>query len=97
MEFTNVKVLAQGGLVSRDWKNEKGEIKVIRSVELRFTNGIDTVVGEVSDNLADEISRLNLVGLWVSVSGVFSVSNWKTQQGTEACSLRYRINKLKTW
>lgn len=96
MEFINVKILAQGGLVTRDWKNEKGEIKVIRSVELRFTNGIDTVVGEVSDNLADELSRMTLVGMWVSVSGVFSVSNWKTQQGTEACSLRFRINKLKT-
>ena len=95
MEFISVKIEEQKPLQVRDWTNQQGETKKIKSVELTFSNGIDKVVGEASDDLAEELSAKNLVGAWVSIGGSFTVVKWKTREGAEATSLRYRINKLK--
>lgn len=96
MELINVKVKSKGVLQTRDFQTKSGEQKKIKSLELVLTNGVDIVVGECTDDLAEDLSQRKLVTLWVSVQGVLYVSEWKTKDGQDVKTLRFRITRLNT-
>ena len=48
-----VRIKSQGALQQRNWTKQNGENVVISSVELTMTDGIDTFVGEVTDQASD--------------------------------------------
>lgn len=51
-----VRVLSQSTLRSTDWQAPDGTIKVIKSVEVVLTDGIDSIVAEANDSLAEAIA-----------------------------------------
>lgn len=51
MEFIG-KLLSQGPLRETTWVSPSNETKMIVSVELKVTDGTDTIVGEVSGDAA---------------------------------------------
>lgn len=56
MEFF-ARVINQGQLVERTWTNEKGENKVIASIEVTLSTGLDSIVVEANDDLARSIAN----------------------------------------
>ena len=44
-----VRIKSQGALQQRNWTKQNGENVVISSVELTMTDGIDTFIGELTD------------------------------------------------
>jgi len=53
-----VKVKNQGTLQERDWTNERtGEKKVIKSLTLEVTDGIDTFLVEANDAQAEALAK----------------------------------------
>ena len=67
MEKT-VRILNQSALMTRQYVDKKtGEQKVINSVTLKLTDGIDTFLGEMTQPASTECSAL-----WRSGSGIHS-------------------------
>ena len=53
-----VRIKSQGTLQERDWTNERtGEKKVIKSLTLEVTDGIDTFLVDASDTLAEALAK----------------------------------------
>lgn len=65
MEFF-ARVINQGELIERPWTNERGEKKVIASIEVTLSNGLDLMVVEANDDLARSIAngKLPIDGLF---------------------------------
>ncbi len=76
-----VRVISQGALQQRNWTSPKGENVVISSVELVLTDGIDTFVGEVTDQKAiainnEPLSKEHLYGVQMKLTA----REWKSEQ-----------------
>ena len=65
MEFF-ARVINQGVLVEHNWTNERGENRVIASIEVTLSTGLDTMVVEANDDLARSINndKLPIDGLF---------------------------------
>ena len=76
-----VRVISQGALQQRNWKKDNGETVVISSVELVMSDGIDTFVGEVTDQKAiainnEPLSKEHLYGVQIKLAA----REWKSEQ-----------------
>ena len=79
-----VRIKSQGALQQRNWTKQNGENVVISSVELTMTDGIDTFVGEVTDQQAIAISKQPLdLDKMYGVRCKLDVREWKSQQSGE--------------
>ena len=79
-----VRVKSQGPLQQRNWTKQTGENVVISSVELTMTDGIDTFVGEVTDQQAIAINQQPLdLNRMYGVRCRLDVREWKSQQSGE--------------
>lgn len=90
------KVIGQGVYTETPWTNRNGETKVIRSVEVELTDGIDGFVGEANDALATDLNQSPLVlGSWVRAQCTLMAVEGKAQDGRPARKFnRVRINRL---
>ena len=76
-----VRVKSQGPLQQRNWTKQNGENVVISSVELTMTDGIDTFVGEVTDQQAIAINQQPLdLNRMYGVRCRLDVREWKKLQ-----------------
>ena len=79
-----VRIKSQGALQQRNWTNQRGETIVISSVELEMTDGIDTFIGEVTDQKALAISKEPLdQNRMYGVRCRLEVRNWKSEKTGE--------------
>ena len=73
MERT-VRIMQQSPLVTRKYMDRKtGDEKVINSVTLKLTDGIDTFLGEITSREKEPLTARSLT---FSVSIVYSVQWW---------------------
>lgn len=79
-----VKVLGQSPLRKVDWKNNRGENVVIKSVEVKFSDGIDTFLAEMTDRQAELASETPL-RTDVFYGGQFRMStrSWESKQDNQ--------------
>ena len=83
MEAT-VRILNQSPLVTRQYMDRKtGEQKVINSVTLRLTDGIDTFLGEITGERAVNCPKYEPQYLY-QVQCSMVVREWNSQQTGEA-------------
>ena len=83
MEAT-VRILNQSPLVTRQYMDRKtGEQKVINSVTLRLTDGIDTFLGEITGERAVNCPKYDPQYLY-KVQCSMVVREWNSQQTGEA-------------
>ena len=76
-----VRIKSQGALQQRNWTKQNGETVVISSVELTMTDGIDTFIGELTDQQAIAISKQPLdLNRMYGVRCRLDVREWKSQQ-----------------
>ena len=86
-----VRVLGQSALESRDWTNNNGENVVIKSVQVTITDGVDTLVVEATDKLAEGIaSKPLLLDVFYGMQLRCSVRSW-TKDGKEYSANSIRI------
>lgn len=79
-----VRIKSQGALQQRNWTKQNGETVVISSVELTMTDGIDTFIGELTDQQAIAISKQPLdLNRMYGVRCRLDVREWKSQQNGE--------------
>ena len=79
-----VRIKSQGALQQRNWTKQNGETVVISSVELTMTDGIDTFIGELTDQQAIAISKQPLdLNRMYGVRCRLDVREWKSQQSGE--------------
>jgi single-stranded DNA-binding protein len=79
-----VRIKSQGPLQQRNWTNQRGETVVISSVELTMTDGIDTFIGEVTDQQAIAISKQPLdQNRMYGVRCRLETRNWKSEKTGE--------------
>jgi len=68
---------------------------IISSVELELTDGIDSVVAEVTDEKAKILRNTPLVkGEWYPFSLQMAISSWQRQDGKTARANRVRVLKI---
>ena len=87
MERT-VRIMQQSPLVTRKYMDrktgdEKGDEKVINSVTLKLTDGIDTFLGEITGERAVNCPQYDLTRLY-QVQCSMVVREWNSQQTGEA-------------
>lgn len=93
-----VRLLEQYPLRSTEWKGRNGDTRIIKSVELRLTNGVDEFIGEVNDDLAETISANPLKkDYFYGVQARLSVSEWTKQDNSVARATRIRILKIQPY
>ena len=95
MEAT-VRILNQSPLVTRQYMDRKtGEQKVINSVTLRLTDGIDNFLGEITGERAVNCPKYDPQYLY-QVQCSMVVREWNSQQTGEAMQATtiyvYKIN-----
>lgn len=82
MEAT-VRVLQQSSLMSRQYQDRKtGETKVINSITVKLTDGLDTFIGEITGERAVNCPRFDLTRLY-RVQCSMVVREWSSQQTGE--------------
>lgn len=83
MEKT-VRILNQSGLNTRQYQDKKsGEQKIINSVTLKLTDGIDTFLGEITGERAVNCPRYD-PQYFYKVQCSMVVREWSSQQTGEA-------------
>ena len=83
MERT-VRIMQQSPLVTRKYMDRKtGDEKVINSVTLKLTDGIDTFLGEITGERAVNCPQYDLTRLY-QVQCSMVVREWNSQQTGEA-------------
>ena len=83
MELT-VRILSQSALSTRQYTDKKtGEQKVINSVTLKMTNGIDTFLGEITGERAVNCPKFDTQHQY-RVQCSMVVRDWTSQQTGEA-------------
>ena len=83
MEAT-VRILNQSPLATRQYMDRKtGEQKVINSVTLKLTDGIDTFLGEITGEMAVNCPKYDPQYLY-KVQCSMMVREWNSQQTGEA-------------
>lgn len=95
MEFIG-RVIKQGSLQSRNWTNNNGEQKIIKSVELVVRSGADEFLAEVNDEQAELVAKTPLnSGVLYKFSVNMRVRTWKSQQtGADQSATSIRVNKI---
>ena len=80
---TTVRVIQQSALTTRQYQDKKtGEQKVMNSVTLKLTDGIDTFLGEITGERAVNCPRFDLTRLY-RVQCSMVVREWNSQQTGE--------------
>ena len=83
MEAT-VRILNQSGLITRQYLDKKtGDQKVINSVTLKLTDGLNTFLGEITGERAVNCPKYDPQYLY-KVQCSMVVSEWNSQQTGEA-------------
>ena len=83
MEAT-VRILNQSGLMKRQYLDKKtGDQKIINSVTLKLTDGIDTFLGEITGERAVNCPKYDPQYLY-RVQCSMMVREWNSQQTGEA-------------
>ena len=83
MEAT-VRILSQSGVNSREYKDKKtGDQKVINSVTLKLTDGIDTFLGEITGERAVNCPKFDPQRQY-RVQCTMVVREWNSQQTGDA-------------
>ena len=83
MEAT-VRILNQSGLITRQYLDKKtGEQKVINSVTLKLTDGLDTFLGEITGERAVNCPKYDPQYIY-RVQCSMVVREWNSQQTGEA-------------
>ena len=83
MEAT-VRILNQSGLMTRQYLDKKtGDQKVINSVTLKLTDGLNTFLGEITGERADNCPKYDPQYLY-KVQCSMVVREWNSQQTGEA-------------
>ena len=83
MEKT-VRILSQSALQSRQYVDKKtGEQKVMNSVQLKLSDGIDTFLGEITGEKAVNLPRFDMTREY-RVQCSMVVREWNSQQTGEA-------------
>ena len=78
-----VRILNQSGLLTRQYMDRKtGEQKVINSVTLKLTDGIDTFLGEITGEKAVNCPKYDPQHIY-SVQCSMVVREWNSQQSGE--------------
>ena len=81
---TNVRILAQSPLNTRQYVDKKtGEQKVINSVTLKLSDGIDTFLGEITGEKAVNCPKYDPQYMY-RVQCTMVVREWNSQQTGEA-------------
>ena len=79
-----VKVLGQSPMRKVDWKNNRGESVVIKSVEVKFSDGIDTFIAEMTDRLAEMAEEKPLrTDAFYGVQFRMSTRSWESKQDNQ--------------
>ena len=79
-----VRILNQSGLATREYTDSKtGEKRVINSVSLKLTDGIDTFLGEITGERAVNCPKYDPSYLY-RVQCTMVVRKWNSQQTGEA-------------
>ena len=95
MQVAIVKLLEQGPLKQNNWTNSQGQGVVISSVELKFTDGINTFYAEVSDQQAININQNKLViGGTYSIQYLITCRKWENQNHEEMHANSFRITRI---
>ena len=83
MEKT-VRIISQSGLTTREYTDRKtGEQRVVNSVSLRMSDGIDTFLAEITGERAVAAPRYDASHLY-RVHCTMVVREWNSQQTGEA-------------
>lgn len=87
-----VRILSQSDLRKNNWTNAAGENVVIKSVEVKMTDGTDTFVAEATDRLAEKLDENKLSN--DALHGVqckMQVRTWKSADGEERQATTIRL------
>ena len=78
-----VRILNQSPLATRQYQDRKtGETKVINSITVKLTDGLDTFIGEITGERAVNCPRFDLTRLY-RVQCSMVVREWSSQQTGE--------------
>lgn len=90
-----LKCVAQAPMTEREWTNSNNEKKIIKSVKVTFTDGIDTFVAEATDALAEQLNRepLEPQALYNAII-TMTTRTAKTQNGEEWVMNNVRIKQI---
>ena len=81
---TTVRILNQSPLVTRQYMDKKtGEQKVVNSVTLKLTDGLNTFLGEITGERAVNCPKYDPMHLY-KVQCSMVVREWNSQQTGEA-------------
>jgi hypothetical protein len=81
---TTVRILNQSGLITRQYLDKKtGDQKVINSVTLKLTDGLNTFLGEITGERAVNCPKYDPQYLY-KVQCSMVVREWNSQQTGEA-------------
>ena len=89
-----VRIVAQQPLRQTPWTSPQGEQKMINSVELTLTDGIDTFTAEVQGEDAVNMAQLDRQYIY-DVQCRMSVREWTSQTGQKVRSTSIRIIKIQ--
>ena len=93
-----MQVKAQAELRENAWQNQRGENMIIASVELELTDGLDTIVAEVT---GDEARALAAQPAAPGTTGYFalrfSVTEAKTRDGKPFKTMRCRVQAFSLY
>lgn len=90
-----LKCVAQAPMTEREWTNSNNEKRIIKSVKVTFTDGIDTFVAEATDALAEQLNRDPLeTNALYNVFLNFTTRAAKTQNGEEWVMNNVRIKQI---
>lgn len=90
-----VKLLEQGQLRQNNWTNNQGQQVVISSVELKFTDGINSFYAEVSDQMAINITQNPLqVGSVYAIKFTLAARKWENKDHVEMHATNIRITHI---
>lgn len=91
-----VRVLNQLPMCSREWTPENGDKKLIKSVDVVMTDGIDTFTAEATDDKAEVLNNNPLDDDTIyAVQLRMSVRTWKNRDGVDVRSNSIRIINIK--
>ena len=93
-----MQVKAQAELRENAWQNTRGENMIIASVELELTDGLDTIVAEVTGDDARALAANPAVpGTTGYFALRFGVSEVKTRDGKPFKTMRCRVQAFSLY
>jgi hypothetical protein len=94
----SVRLVEQFPLRCALWTSKNGDKRVIKSVELRLSDGVDDFIGEVNDDLAEALAENPLKkDYFYGIQARLSVSEWTKQDNSVARATRIRILKIQPY